>query len=213
MDRTSFFHYLKERINQPLPGREAHLRFAPSPVEGEHHFRMEAGEDAYDSSVMILLFEEQEGHPELILTLRTTSISHAGQISFPGGRSDNGETPSGTALRETREEIGVPEESIEIAGTLTKLFLDRSNNLITPVVGYLPSKPKLTINPLEVEEAFTVSLEKLMDRENFSTRSLQLSDRVYDVPYWNIHPVPLWGATAMMLSELLELYREYLEQE
>lgn len=212
MERTSFFHYLKERINRPLPGREAHLRFAPSPVKGSRHFRMDAGDDAFDSSVMILLFEEQEGNPELILTLRTDSISHAGQISFPGGRSENGETPAGTALRETREEIGVPEESIEIAGTLTKLFLDRSNNLITPVVGYLPAKPKLTLNPIEVKEAFTVSLEDLMNRENFSTRALQLSDRIYDVPYWNVHSVPLWGATAMMLSELLELYREFLEQ-
>ncbi|MEX0770683.1 MAG: CoA pyrophosphatase [Balneolaceae bacterium] len=209
MINSSFYSYLKNRLEKPLPGQEAHLQMAPAPVDGATAFRMEADEQASASSVMVLLFENECGIYELILTLRTDSISHGGQISFPGGRSDANESAVQTALREMEEEIGIGKKGVQVAGTLSQLFLERSNNLITPVMGYLPSKPDMKINPLEVEEVFCVPLEVLNSNKNLVKKPWNLREQTYEVPYWNIHSVPLWGATAMIISELMELYKEF----
>ncbi|MEX0995016.1 MAG: CoA pyrophosphatase [Balneolaceae bacterium] len=209
MSSSAFIEYLKNRLERPLPGQDAHLQMAPAPIDGASGFRMKTDQQARESSVIILMFKNQQEIYELILTLRNESISHGGQISFPGGRSDREETAVQTALREMEEEIGVPENRVRIAGTLSQLFLERSNHLITPVVGYLPEKPVMKLNPAEVKEAFCVSLEELNSNKNLVTKPWNLQQQTYEVPYWNIHSVPLWGATAMIISELLELYREF----
>lgn len=209
MTNSTFLDYLKYRLEKPLPGLDAHLRMAPVPVDGGSDIRMQADDQVFDSSVMILMFENRQRVHELILTLRTDSISHGGQISFPGGRSEQDESPIQTALRETEEEIGVPENQIQVVGTLSQLFLERSNNLITPVVGYLSDKPSMKINPVEVKEVFCVPVEDLINKKNLVSKPWTLRQDTYEVPYWDVHSVPLWGATAMIINELMELYKEF----
>ena len=129
--------------------------------------------------------------------------------SLPGGRSDEDESYVETALRETKEEVGIEPESIEILGMLSDLYVSHSNNLVKPVVGYMPAIPELTTNPAEVEEAFTVEVKSLAAKKNLTVENWDLKKYSYEVPYWDIHEVPLWGATAMILNELLDLYREF----
>jgi 8-oxo-dGTP pyrophosphatase MutT (NUDIX family) len=186
---------------------------APSPIDGIRNYRMSPEGNVTDSSVMILLFPGAMDTITVVFTHRTEYITHGGQISFPGGRSDPDETSVNTALREMEEEIGVSQSSVTVAGRLSQLYLHRSNNLITPVIGFHEEKPVFVINPIEVQEVFTEPLNTFLNEDKLIREPWPLRDKTYEVPYWNIHKVPLWGATAMMLSELLVLYREFLDDE
>lgn len=205
-----FIEHLSNRLEKPLPGLNAQLRMAPTPLSDGPARELEPPPNAKKSSVLILLFPNEKERLELILTLRSRDIDHGGQISLPGGRSDENETYIETALREAEEEVGIKPESIEILGTLSDLYVSHSNNLVKPVVGYLPGIPKLTPNPAEVEEAFTVEVKSLAAKKNLTVENWDLQKYSYEVPYWDVHEVPLWGATAMILNELLDLYREYM---
>lgn len=206
---SDLIEFLEKRLSQNLPGRDAQIKMAPKPrTEGEMR-KMEAPEDVYESSVLILLFPNEKGEIELTLTLRSEDINHGGQISFPGGRADKGESVVETALREAREEIGVEPQDITIIGQLSDLYVSHSNNLVVPIVGYTNKRPDFTINPREVDEVFTVELRSLLHKKNLTVEDWELGKHIYKVPYWDVHRVPLWGATAMMLNELLDICREY----
>ncbi|WP_441001378.1 NUDIX hydrolase, partial [Fodinibius sp. SL11] len=117
-----------------------------------------------------------------------------------------------TALREAKEEIGVPSNTITVVGELSQLYVSHSNNLVTPVVGFTNSRPHFEINPAEVEEVFAVELNSLLHKKNITVEDWDLQSYTYRVPYWDVHQVPLWGATAMMLNEFLDLYREFVNK-
>lgn len=205
-----FIEYLSDRLEKPLPGLNAQLKMAPAPLRDGPTRELEPPPSAKKSSVLILLFPNDENRLELILTLRSRDIDHGGQISLPGGRSDEDETYVETALREAQEEVGIKPESVQILGMLSDLYVSHSNNLVKPVVAYLPEIPELTPNPAEVEEAFTVEVKSLAAKKNLTVENWDLQKYSYEVPFWDIHEVPLWGATAMILNELLDLYREYV---
>lgn len=194
-----------------LPGRAAQMIMAPVPLDPEFVLPHDASETAHPSGVLIPLFPDEKNNLHVILTLRTNTIRHAGQISFPGGRSENNESLSETALRETEEEIGIASALIELACCISPLYLYRTDNQITPYVGFLEEEPKLSPNPAEVQEVFTTPLDQLIHDESKKREQWDLSHASFHVPFWNIHRVPLWGATAMMMSELLELYKEFRE--
>lgn len=207
-----FYHFLQTRLKKSdLPGRTSQIKMAPQPVDSTNPIRkMNAPDHANASSVLVLVFPNSDEEPELILTLRTSNINHGGQLSFPGGRAEPGESETDTALREAREEIGISPSDVQIAGTLSTLYVPHSNSQVTPVVGFIDYEPGLTLNPDEVEEAFSVELQSLAGKENLIVENWELRPKAtYKVPYWDVHRVPLWGATAMMLSEFLELYREF----
>lgn len=205
----TFVDYLKQRLQHPLPGLEAQLRMAPQPIGRASQRMLKAPADARISGVLVLLFPNEQDDLEVLLTLRSSGINHGGQISFPGGGAEEEETPREAALREAREEVGIRPEQVQVLGELTSLYVHRSNNYVHPVVGYTPRKPTLTIDPVEVEEAFNIELESLLAKGNLKVENWDLRDVTYEVPYWDVHRVPLWGATAMMLSELLALYHKY----
>ena len=163
-----------------------------------------------NSAVLVPIITWKE-ELEIVLTLRTAGIKHGGQLSFPGGGKEGNETCDETALRESREEIGLIEENVQVAGALTRLYVDRSNNLVTPIVGFIDEEQEFQRNPNEVEEVFTVPISELLNTENHNEEEWDIRDSKIEVPFWSIHHVPLWGATAMMLSELLELYKEYAQ--
>lgn len=204
----TFIEHLKYRLKEPLPGFEAHIKLAPS-VDDKPFRNFTPSDNFKSSSVLVLLINSI--NPEILLTLRSSNIkSHSGQISFPGGRAENNETPIETAIRETFEETGVIIKEKQVVGQLSKLFVPPSNNLIQPVIAYLDSKPELHINPDEVEETFYISLESITNDNLLKTEKRMLDKYLVDFPFWNVHSTtPLWGATAMILSELVDLYKSW----
>ncbi len=174
--------------------------------------------DTYkQSAVLALLVEKHQNvskaasELELVFTVRSSELrNHSGQISFPGGRSEEGETVRETALRETCEEISVSKTQIEILGELSSLYVPVSKSMIYPVLGYFTSaefSPRP--NASEVEEIFTVPLHALLDPNNMDKKPWVVLGREVMVPFWNVHSTPLWGATAMMVAEVLHLYEEF----
>lgn len=201
--------FLESRLQQNLPGEEAQLRMAPKPVADGPKRPTTPTDNSHPSSVLLLLFPNKEDQWELVLTLRTDDIDHGGQISFPGGRAESGETSTATALREAHEEIGILPQQVTTIGELSELYIPHSNSRVTPVVGYMEARASFTANPDEVKEIFTVELNSLATKKNLIEEQWQLREYQYHVPFWDIHRVPLWGATAMMLNEFLDLYREF----
>ncbi len=114
------------------------------------------------AAVLVALFEEA-GEARVVLTRRAANLrTHTGEVSFPGGRLDQGETTESAAVREAREEIGLDPTSVELVGTLPVLSTMSSSATITPVLGLLPARPALVASPGEVERVFDVALAELV---------------------------------------------------
>jgi 8-oxo-dGTP pyrophosphatase MutT (NUDIX family) len=157
------------------------------------------------AAVLVPLIDRSYGM-SVLLTQRTPHLSaHAGQISFPGGRIEEGDADATeAALRETEEEVGLSREHIRIVGRLDT-YVTGTGFEITPVVGIVRLPFSLTIDPFEVSEAFEVPLSFVLDRRNFRrmTRDLEQRARVfYVLPYEGRN---IWGATAGMLVNLAEV--------
>ena len=155
------------------------------------------------SSVLFLLFEEND---ELILCLikRPHHMKyHPGQIAMPGGRIEKGETALQTALRETEEEIGITADNIEILGRLSDLYVNVSRFLIHPFVGWLKEKPTFTINKNEVEKMVLFPL--LNYRNCFEDVDLDTVSGKLNVPCIKFNCEIIWGATAMILAEFYDI--------
>jgi 8-oxo-dGTP pyrophosphatase MutT (NUDIX family) len=213
-------HQLAEKLRGPLPGISAQLIMAPVP-EGQTLRKIPIPDDTVRQSAVLLLltnslnddeFHQDSGafSADVILTLRSDHLKqHSGQISLPGGRMEAGETPIQAALRETCEEIGLCRQTPQIIGNLTSLHVPHTRHLIHPVVGWLAEVPELTPSPWEVQDVFRVSLQQLCHPGTLQNEIWDLRGTRYQVPWWNVHPeVPLWGATAMILSEFLSAWNE-----
>ncbi|MBI5495412.1 MAG: CoA pyrophosphatase [Deltaproteobacteria bacterium] len=142
---------------------------------------------------------------EVLFTLRTDTVpTHKGQVAFPGGGTDEGDTDLiMTALRETEEELGIPPGAVDVLGLSDDTF-SISGQRVTPVVGYLPALPELRPSPHEIADVFTVPLATLQHPGGFYEEELQ--DHLSNprrVPFFEGGRHTIWGLTAWILKELL----------
>ncbi len=158
-------------------------------------------------SAVLALLHPVEGGIALYFTERPITLRHhGGQVSFPGGGKEAGDkTLEKTALRETEEELGFPTSGVDILGRMTPLFVAPSHNLVHPFVGWLPARPALRPDPTEVAKVLDVPIAVLLDPNTQSTYQCQSGEQPIDVPCYLIDHTPIWGATAMILRELLEI--------
>ena len=192
---------------EDLPGSAAQRHMAPS----NRTLTPEPGVTPRQSAILMLLYpsiEEGEREIEMLFTVRAPTLGHhSGEISFPGGGAecvDN--TLRQTALREVEEELGIPPGAIHILGKLTPLYIPPSRNLVHPFVGWMPALPPLDPDPREVAEVLRAPLAHLLDPQNIGVHAWRRNGRMHTAPCYQIdHREPIWGATAMMLSELLAL--------
>lgn len=198
---------IKLKLTEELPGNSAFRLLAPRYTSNDI-LKTKPNLTTRNSAVLLLLSIKKE-LLNITLTLRSNDLlTHGGQISFPGGKIDKNETVEKAAIRETFEEVGIKPHIIEILGTLTPLYVLPSNSLIHPVVGFSKQYLDFIINPDEVQEVFTVPVD-YFSFESIKIRQLLIGKEEVDVPYWELgHSVPLWGATAMILSEFLTIYQK-----
>ena len=202
MDFNLFIKELEKELGKPLPGKSAQYKMAPPGRDLEA-----AGKEPKKSAVIVLLYE-QNGKVKVLFMKRAVNNSiHSGQLSFPGGQKDNKDkTLQETALRELYEEVGI--DDVKIIGELTPLYISVSNFSVYPFVGYLNKEPVFKINSDEVEKIVTVDLETLKDEKNRTFTKVNTKyAKNYKVPCFKLDDEILWGATAMITNELLEILK------
>jgi 8-oxo-dGTP pyrophosphatase MutT (NUDIX family) len=177
---------------------------APDPRPGSERI-LEPALNCRHAAVLALLYPGASGL-SLVLTRRTEAVeNHRGQISFPGGSMDPGETAEAAALREAQEELGIEPDGPEILGRLSPLYIPHSGFCVFPVVAYSSEPPIFIPNQGEVAEVIETPLAHLLAPETCCAETWQLRGAPATVPFYAIGPHKVWGATAMMLSELLDL--------
>jgi 8-oxo-dGTP pyrophosphatase MutT (NUDIX family) len=145
----------------------------------------------------------------LVLTRRTDAVdNHRGQISLPGGSMDPGEDAAAAALREAWEELAVDTARLEVLGELSPLYIPPSGFCIYPVVASAAARPDFVPNPGEVAEVLEVSLAHLLDPNTRGEEIWPIRGVDVRVPFYRVGQHKVWGATAMVLCELLTLIRE-----
>ena len=193
-----------------MPGIEAQARMAPVHRQDPELARVE-GKDCRVAGVLALFFPNDDD-PTLVLTVRRDHLpDHPGQISFPGGRREADETLQQTALREAHEEVNLNPESVGILGALTPLYIPPSNFCVYPFVGAIPHAPALRPTDAEVGAILRVPLAQLMDPSAVVEEQWTLHGRAVTVPFFDVSGYKVWGATAMMLAELLTVCATALE--
>ncbi len=159
------------------------------------------------AAAVLAAFFEEDGEARVLLTRRASHMrSHTSEVSVPGGRIEEGEDPVRAALREAEEEIALDTSGLEIVGALTPISTLAATSGITPIVGFMPGRQEVEGDPNEVEFVFDVSLAQLLAEGVFA-------EERWDTPWGdnrqiNFFYLPhdiIWGATARILRELLEL--------
>lgn len=203
--------WLKNRLQEKLPGVLAHelmmarVRAMPTDIPV----------DARESAVLILLFPHEEELHLLLIKRAEDGHAHSGQISFPGGRKDStDESLQATALREANEEVGINESKLKILGQLSPLYIPVSNFHVFPFVAYAEERLEYYKNQQEVAAIIEIPIEEIFsDKIKTIAKVTSPADKTF-VRNVNAYQLEdgtiIWGATAMILSELEVVLKEYI---
>lgn len=198
-----FISRFKESLQQPLPGKGAQLEMAKNFRTREE---MTAPPDARTAGVLMLFYpKNEEWHIALIRRRAHENDPHSAQISFPGGKYETRDgTLMHTALREAMEETGITPDQVEMLGPLTSLYIPVSNFEVHPFVGYATTRPHFIPQEDEVDDIIEVPVSFLLDPESIQTIDLVVRNfQLKNVHCFKFDGHIIWGATAMMLYELV----------
>lgn len=202
---------IKQKLQLPLPGISSHLKMAPPHRAQEINDRKGNVYNAKKSAVLILFFHDVDDLKMIVIRRSVYVGIHSGQIAFPGGRyEEEDKEVRTTALREIEEEIGIPKNKIEILGRLSDIYVPPSNFLISVFVGYLTEKPVYKIDEREVDEVIEIPFTEFykpdsIKEKSFFVNSIKVAD---NAPYFDVTNAEIWGASAMVISELLDVLKE-----
>ena len=192
----------------PLPGREAQNKMA-SEYYLDKRIDLQNLKGHKPSAVCLLFYEKNNTTHFLLIKRPDTHRYHAGQIALPGGKCEEGETYEQTALRELAEETGIKISPATILGRLTPLYIPVSNFYIQPIVAYTVENFSF-IKSQETERCFEYALKDFLRDEVVGIKEVNASNNLkFKTPYFEVQGFVLWGATAMILSEMKELLKQH----
>jgi 8-oxo-dGTP pyrophosphatase MutT (NUDIX family) len=215
MDFQHFLEYVPYLAEAKLPAMEAHLKMAPFE-------RMESLKNAFSENkdprmaAVMMLFYPKNGMTHLVLIVRNAYEGvHSGQIAFPGGKWETeDEDFSATALRETHEEVGIRPSQMEIIKLFTPTYIPPSNFMVYPYLGICKEEVCFVLDPTEVSSIIELPLSVFLSDKIIIEAKLTTSyAKNISVPAFDIDGHVVWGATAMMLSELKDVLKSVLEVE
>lgn len=206
MDFESLILRLERALKAPLPGKQAQMSMSPLPVD-MRRFEPILPENHRKSGVLILFYPDRTGAFFPLIKRPEYTGFHSGQVAFPGGKMEiTDENIVQTALRETEEEVGVDRSKVHVLGSLSDLYIPTSNFLVSPVIGFLESRPEFIPEEKEVSRIIQTELPVLFNPEIRKRKILTLGQNInLDTPFYEIDGEMVWGATAMILSELIQL--------
>lgn len=197
----------------PLPGTDSQFKMSPP-------FRMELiaqqqelMKESRKAGVMALVYPDVNGIAHLVLILRKTYQGvHSAQIGFPGGKLEPEDSSiEYAALRETYEEVGVPINAIKVIKAMTEVYIPPSNFTVYPFIGMTETTPRFIKQDDEVEAIIELQLQHLFHEDNqISQRVMTSLNKEVEVPAFHLNGHLVWGATAMMLSEIKDLLKTVL---
>ncbi len=202
----AFLRRLRRDLAGPLPGKIAQMRMAPRLQSSSGESYDTPRDDARRGGVLALFYPQAERlYIPLILRPTYTGV-HSGQVGFPGGGYEALDADlTATALREAYEEVGVHPDEVTVLGHLTPLYVYASNYLVQPTVAWVDYRPDFRPDPYEVAQIIEAPLQDLLNPANRQVENWDLRGRSGEVAFFAIAGQTIWGATAMMLSELLSL--------
>ncbi len=208
MNFDYFISKLKYEIKMPLPGLEAQLKMAPKirAIDFKNGFD---SSNATKSSVLILLYPDNSYIKTVFIQRSEYGGIHSGQVSYPGGRFEKSDKDLiETAFRESKEEIGVDPKKIHLIGTLSELYIPPSNYIVLPVIGFMNERANFIPDPKEVRDIVEVKITDLLDKGSVKEKAIPvLSQSSINAPFYNVSGLIIWGATAMITSEFVEIVR------
>jgi 8-oxo-dGTP pyrophosphatase MutT (NUDIX family) len=189
----NFAHMVADRIAEVLNARSAKT------VAGNH----------YKPAAVLVPIQQRRDDDYLVLTKRAELLTHhSGQVAFPGGRVDARDPDEiHTALRETHEEIGIQPSDVSILGRLDQVPA-AYGFLVTPFVGVIPAFCEFRLNPAETSAVVSIPISALMDPDNFAMDA-HLSPRGYPSYHFYVNGWDVWGVTARILAQFLELVYDF----
>jgi len=199
---NEFITQLKERLQAPLPGRDAHMQMAPM-REGQVPRNFKHAKPPKEGGVLLLLYPGLDGISLPLMQRPEYPGVHSGQISLPGGKKEPEDASLvQTALREAHEEVGVPPQTVEVIGALSSFYVAASNVNVLPVVAVAHQVPAFVPDPKEVVKIIEATTNHLTDTRYRKITDITVGNSfTMQSPYYDVGGHVVWGATAMMLSE------------
>jgi 8-oxo-dGTP pyrophosphatase MutT (NUDIX family) len=208
MNLKAVLEGLNKRLAGPLPGPVAHEPLRARPA-GQVIPKFEHQTPPKPGSVLLLLCPQDDTFMFPLIKRPDYPGMHSGQVSFPGGKAEPGESAIQTALREAAEEIGVDISKIEVIGRLSDFYVVPSNIMVTPVVGFTASPVSFAPDQHEVVRILFGKLSEIIPDQAVKTKEILVANRYRMLaPHFEIDGEVVWGATAMMLNELRMVLRD-----
>lgn len=212
MEFSDFLKYVPKIANEMLPATDAHAKMVP-PERIEFLQRQNLANIVPKKAAVLMLLYPKNNLTHLALIVRNSYPGiHASQIAFPGGKVELYDADlSQTALRETHEEIGVHKDKVTVIRAFTEVYIPPSNYLVSPFLGFSEEELSFTLSPDEVSGLIELPLLKFLDESIIVTVEMSTSYATeISVPAFQIGDHLVWGATAMMMSELKEVIKKVL---
>ena len=213
MDFYNFSQQIVKIKNLPLPGQASHYKMEPEVRKQLRESKRFNVQNAKKAAVLALFYPGPDQTTQLLFILRKQYPGvHSNQVGFPGGKVEKEDLDLvETAKRETHEEVGVHPTSVQIIKSLSKVYIPPSNFLVQPFLGVLDRPTSFVIDTKEVEEIIEVALTDVMDPANLMMQRLTTSyANKIQVPAFKLKGYTVWGATAMMVSEIKDLIDKVL---
>ena len=213
MKFDEFLKSVSKIENIPLPAETSHFKMVPPFRQKLLKKQQEAIKKAKHAGVLALFYPDKNQETRFVLILRNTYPGvHSAQVAFPGGKlEDQDISLKNTALRETYEEVGVPINDVKVIKKISQVYIPPSNFYVQPFIGITQITPKFIKQDDEVEALIEVNLKHFLDDEALVFKKVKTSYSVeVEVPAFKLNDYVVWGATAMMLSEIKDLLKQVL---
>jgi 8-oxo-dGTP pyrophosphatase MutT (NUDIX family) len=211
MSFDEFINLLPKIENIALPAESSHSKMVPPTRKAFTKYSKEQLKQAKQAGVLALFYPNAMQNTQLALILRKTYKGvHSAQVSFPGGKVEpEDKNLEATAVRETFEEVGVPILDIIVKKQLSKVYIPPSNFCVQPFIGIVAATPKFKKQESEVEQILEIKLSDLLSDSNLITTAIKTSYSAdIEVPAFKLNGFTVWGATAMVLSEIKDIIKQ-----